>query len=60
MSDSGNSQRKGLRRELSLLKEQTEGQCGQTTVGKGWGWAMRPAYSSLQESSWLLISALWR
>lgn len=54
VSDSGNSQRKGLRRELSLLKEQTEGQCGQTTVG------MRPAYSSLQESSWLLISALWR
>lgn len=36
VSDSGNSQRKGLRRELSLLKEQTEGQCGQTTVGKGW------------------------
>lgn len=39
VSDSGNSQRKGLRRELSLLKEQTEGQCGQTTVGKGWGGA---------------------
>lgn len=36
--DTGNSKCKGLRSALRLFEEQKGGQCGQTAVGKWWGW----------------------
>lgn len=46
--DTGNSKCKGLRRALRLFEEQKGDQCGQTAVGKwwGWGWGMKPVRGS--------------